>query len=138
MRVCVCACTFACARVSGDVGVCMWACVRARMYVGVCAWVCACACARVSGDVDVCARACGCVHGCMRVGMWKCVRACVRAFVCVSYLYSLLTLIRKPTLHRLSGSVFHFTPIVNKNIGSRCFSLCLYYSLEYRSMIPSI
>ena len=56
-----------------------------------------------------CVRACVCVR----------VRACVR--VCVSYLNSLLTLIRKPTQHRLSGSVLHFTPIVNKNIGNRCF-----------------
>ena len=57
---------------------------------------------------------------CVRV----CVCVCARARACVSYLHSLLTLIRKPTQHRLSGSVLHFTPIVNKNIGSRCF-LCV-------------
>ena len=45
----------------------------------------------------------------------------MRACVCVSYLHSLLTLIRKPTQHRLSGSVLHFATIVNENIGSRCF-----------------
>ena len=50
-------------------------------------------------------------------------RACAR--VCVSYLHSLLTRIRKPTQHRPSGSVLHFTPIVNTNIGSRFFSVAV-------------
>ena len=93
---------------------CVWVCVYARacVYMRVCAWVYACGCLGV--------------RACVRV----CVRACVRACVCVSYLHALLTLIRNPTQHRLSGSVLHFTPIVNKNIVSRCFFLCLYYSLE--------
>ena len=126
VRACACACAYACARAHA----------RARVHGCQIMWVCVCerVCARAYVYVG------GCVHGCMRVSVWGCVRACmcVRACVCVSYLHSLLTLIRKPTQHRLSGSVLHFTPIVNKNIASRCFFLCLYYSLEYRSMIPSI
>ena len=70
--------------------------------------------------------ACGCGSACLRV--CERVRVCVRACVCVSYLHSLLTLIRKPTQHRLSGSVLNFTPIVNKNIGSRFF-FCVCISL---------
>ena len=87
--------------------------------------MCGCACVRTRVYVSVC------VHGSTRVGVWECVcacvRECVRACVCVSYLHSLLTLIRKPTQHLLFGSVSHFTPIVNKNIRSRCFFLCLHY-----------
>ena len=106
-----------------------------RAYVPACACVrvCVCACVRVCVFV-VCVYVCGVCVWCVRA----CVRACVRVCVRVSYLHSLLTLIRKPTHHRLSGSVLHFTPTVNTQIGSRCFFLCLYYSLEYRSMIPSI
>ena len=62
--------------------------------------------------------------------MCVCVCVCVctgggggRACTCVSYLHSLLTPIRKPMQHRSSGSVLHFTPTVNTNIGSRCFFL---------------
>ena len=49
--------------------------------------------------------------------------ACACACTCVSYLHSLLTPIRTPMQHRSSGSVLHFTPTVNTNIGSRCFFL---------------
>ena len=124
---------------------CMWACVRARVYVGVCAWgyACGCGCVRVHARVHgcpgmgvcvgvrVCARVCACGCVCMGVCVWVCWSACVRAFVrvracvCVSYLHSLLTLIRKPTQHRLSGSVLHFTPIVNKNIVDVFFCVCI-------------
>ena len=130
--VCVCVCVCVCMSVWVRVcmGVrgrgCVWVCARACVYVGVCAWVYAC------GYVGV--RACVCVRLCACV----CVCVCVCVCDCVSYIHSLLTLIKKSTQHRLSGSVLHFTPIVNTNIGSRCFFLCLYYSLEYRSMIPSI
>ena len=102
----------------------MRACVRA----------CACVCMGVRGcgclGVCVCARVCVCVD----VRAWVCIgvrgcgcggTACVRARVCVSYLHSLLTPIKKPTQHRSSGSVLHFTPIVNTNIGSRFFSVAV-------------
>ena len=65
--------------------------------------------------VRECARVCVCVRG--GGGRVACVCACT----CVSYLHSLLTPIRKPMQHRSSGSVLHFTPTVNTNIGSRCF-----------------
>ena len=75
------------------------------MYVGVCAraHVCVCVCVHVRICTGV--RGCRCACQRARVSMWVCVhaRACVRA--CVSYLHALLTLIRKPTQHRLSGSV---------------------------------
>ena len=108
-------------------------------------------CARAHAHVRVCAlgaRGCVVVVAWMRVRVfhrayitshhWVCVRArvcvrvfCVRARACVhvSYLHSSVSRIRQPTQHRSSGSVLHFTPIVNTNIGSRCF-LWLYYSLE--------
>ena len=144
--VCVCVCVCACVRARSRVHGCpvMWVCVCGRVCARVCMWVCVHGCVRVRVHgcpgmcmcvcVCVCARACvyvgvcAWVYACGYVGVRACV--CVRARVCVSYLHSLLTLIRKPTFHRLSRSVLHFTTIVNKNIGSRCFFLCLYYSLE--------
>ena len=95
--------------------------------VCVCVCVCACVCACVRMRACVRARVRARVHGCP--GMWVCVcvcgRVCARARVCVrvclSYLHSLLTLIKKPTLHRLSGSMLHVIPIVDKHNGSRCF-----------------
>ena len=94
----------------------MCACVRVRAHLHGCRGMWVCVSARACEYVGVCA------------WVYACVRACVRA--CVSYLHALLTHNRKPTQHRLSGSVLHFTPIVNKNIGSSCVFLCLYYSLE--------
>ena len=93
---------------------CVRVCVCVCVCVSVC--VCACVCARVrawvGGDECDCARVCVCVRG--RGG---------GRVACVSYLHSLLTPIRKPMQHRSSGSVLHFTPTVNTNIGSRCFFL---------------
>ena len=73
-------------------------------------------CVRGWAGMSVSVRACACVYGGGRV-------ACVCACTCVSYLHSLPTPIRKPMQHRSSGSVLHFTPTVNTNIGSRCFFL---------------
>ena len=81
-----------------------------------CVRVCACACVRGWAGMSVSVRACACVYG--GGGVWR-----VCACTCVSYLHSLLTPIRKPMQHRSSGSVLHFTPTVNTNIGSRCFFL---------------
>ena len=88
--------------------VCVCVCVRACVRVCMRAWV--------GGDECECARVCVCVRG--GGGVWR-----VCACTCVSYLHSLLTPIRKPMQHRSSGSVLHFTPTVNTNIGSRCFFL---------------
>ena len=54
-------------------------------------------------------------------GACVCVCVCVCACTCVSYLHVLLTPIRKPIQHRSSGSVSHFTPTVNTNMGNMCF-----------------
>ena len=87
--------------------VCVCVCVRVRVRVCVHGW------AGMSGGVSVRACACTCVYGGGRV--------C--ACTCVSYLRSLLTPIRNPMQHRSSGSVSHFTPTVNTNMGIRCFFL---------------
>ena len=91
-----------------------------------CVCACACAFARVHGcpwmwGVCVCGRVCArmCLCGCVCMGV--CVWVCGTVSVCVSYLHSLLILIRKPTQHRLSGSVLHFTPIVNTLLGVGVF-----------------
>ena len=85
----------------------------------VCECVCVRACVRVCvrGWAGISVRACACVYGGVG-GVWR-----VCACTCVSYLHSLLTPIRKPMQHRSSGSVLHFTPTVNTNIGSRFFFL---------------
>ena len=62
--------------------------------------------------VCVCVRACVCVCARARACVWCVCRICINC----------LLLLEKPTQHRLSGSVLHFTPIVNTNIGSRFFS----------------
>ena len=89
------------------------------MCACVCECVCVCACVRVCvrgwAGMSVSVRACACVYW-GGGGVWR-----VCACTCVSYLHSLLTPIRKPMQHRSSGSVLHFTPTVNTNIGSRCF-----------------
>ena len=105
MCVCVgvCGCECVCECVCVCVCVCMRACVRV--------------CVRGWAGMSVSVRACACVYG-GGGGVWR-----VCACTCVSYLHSLLTPIRKPMQHRSSGSVLHFTPTVNINIGSRCFFL---------------
>ena len=102
-----------CERVRVRVRVCTGVRGFGSAYVGVCARACVYVCVCV---------VCSWVYACECVG----VRACVRACVCVSYLYSLLTVIKTLTQHRLSGSILHFIPIVDKHNGSRCFFLCLY------------
>ena len=99
-------------------------CVCGWVGVSVCVCVCECVCVRACvrvcvrgwAGMSVSVRACACVYG--GGGVWR-----VCACTCVSYLHSLLTPIRKPMQHRSSGSVLHFTPTVNTNIGSRCFFL---------------
>ena len=86
--------------------------------VSVCVCVCACVCARVRAWVGGDECECVCVYVCV----WGGGVACVCVYVCV-VLHSLLIPIRKPIQHRSSGSVLHFTPTVNTNIGSRCFFL---------------
>ena len=87
------------------------------MSLCVCVSVCAYARARVRGWAGMSVSVRACVYG-GGGGVWR-----VCACTCVSYLHSLLTPIRKPMQHRSSGSVLHFTPTVNTNIGSRCFFL---------------
>ena len=61
--------------------------------------------------------------------MWICVDVPVCAYVrarefvrvCRIYIHCLLLLEK----HRSSGSVLHFTPIVNTNIWSRCFCVAV-------------
>ena len=75
----------------------------------VCVCVCVCVCGGGGGG------------GWGGGGVWGGGGGC--ACTCVSYLHSLLTPIRKPMQHRSSGSVLHFTPTVNTNMGNRCFFL---------------
>ena len=105
-----------------SVGVSECVCECVCVCVRVCVCVCECVCVWVGVSVCVCVRACVyggvCVRGGGGGGVWR-----VCACTCVSSLHSLLTPIRKPMQHRSSGSVLHFTPTVNTNIGSRCFFL---------------
>ena len=92
------------------------------MCVCVCVCVRACARSRVRAWVGGDEWGCECARMCVYVCVWGGGgRVC--ACTCVSYLRSLLTPIRNPMQHRSSGSVSHFTPKVNTNMGIRFFFL---------------
>ena len=87
-----------------------------------------CMCARARLRVHRCAVMCVCV--CVCVCVYACVRACVCVCVCRIYINCLLLLQKNlPSIDNLF-LFLQFNPIVNTNIGSRCFFLWLYYSLE--------